>query len=39
MYGFISLPSLAIAEATMAICSGVAAVSNWPMEDSATCVG
>ena len=31
-YGFISLPSLATAEATIAICSGVAAVSYWPID-------
>src|SRR3954462_15083979 len=37
MYGFISLPLLATAEATMAICSGVAAVLYWPIQDSAVC--
>lgn len=35
MYGFISLPSLAIAAVTIAIWSGVVAVLNWPMEESA----
>ncbi len=32
-----SSPSWAIAAETMAICSGVAVTSNWPMPDSAVC--
>ena len=31
-YGSISTPSLAIAAVTMAICSGLAATSYWPIE-------
>ncbi len=30
-------PSLAIAEPSIAICSGVARTSNWPMPDIAVC--
>ncbi len=32
-----SVPPLAIPDATIAICSGVAATSNWPIADSAVC--
>ena len=32
-----SLPSLAMPAVTMAICSGEAATSNWPMELCANC--
>ena len=31
------MPLLAIPDATIAICSGVAATSNWPIADSAVC--
>ena len=37
MYGFISLPLLATAEATIAICSGVARLLAWPMPAMAFC--
>ena len=36
-YGFITSPPLAIPAATIAICSGVAWTSNWPIADCATC--
>ena len=36
-YGSIRTPSLAIAEVTIAICSGLAATSNCPIELSASC--
>ena len=32
-------PSLAMAAATIAICSGVAVTLDWPMPDSAVCGG
>ncbi len=35
--GYITVPALATPAATIAITSGVAAVSNWPIEESATC--
>src|SRR5579875_35186 len=35
-YGVISLPPFAIAALTIAICSGVARTSNWPMADCAS---
>ncbi len=39
MYGCISVPLLAMAEVTMAICSGVAAVLYWPIEDAVCDLG
>ena len=36
-YGFMTSPPLAMPAATIAICSGVAATSYWPMPDWASC--
>jgi len=37
--GFISLPPLAIAAVTIAICSGVTASRSWPKASRATSIG